>query len=465
MNVIKVRAARVNNLKDIDIDIPLGRLVAVVGKSGSGKSSLVYDVLFAAAQSMKVKAEVSGLPSGVYVLDQRVEADSGSSSGETVQRRLAKSLTDSRTGDLLILDEPSAGMAAADRRVMIRRLQKAVSKGASIIMVEHSPDMMLAADHIIEIGPGAGARGGKVVYTGSLVGWRKSGTVTARYALDGLVKEELAGLRTRVGQAGRQTLAFHGITKYNLKKFDLEFPLNSLVCLTGRTGSGKSTLLSVVYRALFKGKNAWKFREKCYRSIKGKQNVRRSYLVDQSPLSGISTSTPATYLGVWDNIRAVYAGLPISRSRKLTAGYFSFNKSLSRAKSDAVKQVKYKGVSIRQLENKTVNQAVRLFADQPLVVRKFGFLQDVGLGYLRLGQRSGSLSGGEAQRVRLARVLSKKLGDRCIYILDNPARGLHLSDLAVLVRILRGVVEKGNTVLIAENREEIRAGCDHLIRL
>ena len=221
-------------------------------------------------------------------------------------------------------------------------------------------------------------------------------------------------------------LKIRGITKYNLKNFDLEFPLSSLFCVSGPMGAGKSVLLSVVYGALFKGKNAWKLKQG-FKSIEGKTNVRRSYLVDQSLLNSISTSTPATYLGVWKNIKA----------KK----------------------------NVDDVSKMTVDQAINLFSETPLIVRKLGFLQEVGLGYLTLGQKSGTLSGGEAQRVRLAKILSKKLGDRCVYILDVPSRGLHLSNIPVLINVFRKIIDKNNTVLIAENREELIDNCDYVINL
>ena len=237
-----------------------------------------------------------------------------------------------------------------------------------------------------------------------------------------------------------------------------------MVCISGGTGIGKSTLLTVAHGALAKAKDAWKYRTG-FEGVEGKTNVRRSFFVDQSLLSSIETSTPATYLGVWDVIRDVYAQLPESRRKKLTKAHFSFNTTQGKNKHNLTEEIKYKNVSIDNVLEMTIDEAVKVFSDFPLIERKLGFLQEVGLGYLTLGQRSKTLSGGEAQRVRLAKILSKKLGDRCLYILDVPSRGLHLSDLPVLVKVLQKIIDKTNTVLIAENREELINNSDYVIRL
>jgi excinuclease UvrABC ATPase subunit len=230
----------------------------------------------------------------------------------------------------------------------------------------------------------------------------------------------------------RKHLSIEGITKNNFRDYTLTFPLASLVGVSGDMGTGKTTLLAVAYGALCKDRQAWRVRHD-FQKVVGKTNVRRSYFVDQSPLSAVATSTPATYLGVWSAVKKALPKLPdVSASAALAM---------------------------------TVDEAASRFAAVPLVVRKLGFLQEVGLGYLTLGQKSKTLSGGEAQRGRLAKILSKKLGDRCLYVLDTPSRGLHLCDLPALVRVLQKIVDKNNTVLIAENREELLANCDEVISL
>jgi len=427
VNRIEIKNASVNNLKNVDLGIPLGKLVAVVGKSGSGKSSLVYNILYEASQGHKVEAIVSRLPK-TYLIRQRVKPVEGKSLGETNFYLLNEILKEIKSGDLLIVDEPCAGMAKVDRDKVVNLLKKAVEGGVSIIMVEHSKDVIANSDYVIEFGPESGAKGGEVIFQGPLEKFRKSKTVTSEYVFSN--KASLVGYQKNPNDKARvmqnKKLKIRGITKYNLKNFDLEFPLGSLVGICGPMGSGKSALLSVVYGALFKGKDAWKLKEG-FRSIEGKTNIRRSYLVDQSPLNSISTSTPVTYLGVWKNIKA---------------------------KKD-----------IGDVFGMTVDQAINLFSDSPLIVRKLGFLQEVGLGYLTLGQKSGTLSGGEAQRLRLAKILSKKLGDRCVYVLDVPSRGLHLSNIPILINVFQKIIDKNNTILIAENREELINNCDYVINL
>jgi excinuclease ABC subunit A len=430
MASIIVAHARENNLKNVSVRIPKGKFVCVVGKSGSGKSTFVHDVLYRASQGIAVNAEIRNLPR-TFMLEQRVKPDGHRSLGETNFSRLEGVLKEVRNGDLLIVDEPCAGMAKEDRALVIKRLKAATKRGVTVIAVEHAKDVIASVDVIIEFGPESGAGGGFVVFEGPVSAFRKSGTPTASYVFSrGIINpDEHPKAGTRTSKA--KTLAIRGITRHNVKNFDFAFPLGRLVCVRGRMGTGKSTLLGVVYGALFKGRNAWKIRGG-FSSIEGKANVRRSYFVDQSLLGGASNSSPATYLGIWSAIKR--AGRFVEKEKK-------------------------------SMEAMTVDEAAKHFADVPLIARRLGFLQEVGLGYLELGQKSNTLSGGEAQRVRMAKILSKKLGDRCVYIFDIPSRGLHLSDLPVLIRVFRKIIAKNNTVLIAENREEIIEACDAVFEM
>jgi excinuclease ABC subunit A len=465
MRKIQIKNATTNNLKNVSVDIPMGMLVAVVGKSGSGKSSLVYDVLYNFSQGKKVEAEVSELPI-TYAIGQKVKAEAGMSLGETNRKRLDTIMKKVKKGDLLIVDEPCAGFSKEDRKEILNQLKKAVKEGISVIVVEHNKDIIVNADYVIEFGPEAGSKGGQIVFQGTIEKYKKAKTPTSSYAFSSKA-EEIDYKRNPSQKAKsmqKHSLLIKGITKHNFKNYTLQFPLGSLVCISGRTGTGKSTLLSVAYGALIKAKDAWKYRTG-FKSVEGKTNVRRSFFVDQSLLSSISTSTPATYLGIWDVIRDVYATLPESKRKRLTKAHFSFNTVEGKEKSAIIEEIKYKKVSINNILKMTIDEAVNFFKEFPLVQRKLGFLQEVGLGYLTLGQKSNTLSGGEAQRVRLAKILSKKLGDRCLYILDIPSRGLHLSDLPTLVKVMQKIIDKTNTVLIAENREELINNSDYVIKL
>jgi len=465
MKDIIIRNASAHNLKNVSVRIPLGKFVAVVGKSGSGKSSFVYDVIYRASQGSVAGARVSGVPR-TYALSQKVKAERKMSVGETNLARLDALLQKAKKGELLIVDEPCAGMAEEDRTRVLGDLRRAVENGVSMIVVEHAKDIIAGADHVIEFGPEAGAGGGEIVFQGSIEEFKKAATPTSRYVFSeqaGVVDHERKPTR-KTELMRRKMLIIKGITEHCFKKAELAIPLGGVVCITGRIGAGKSTMLSIAYGALFKGKNAWE-RRQGFASVSGKTYVRRSYLVDQKPLSSVRTSTPATYLGIWGAIRKVYAALPESKKARLRPAHFSSNTEEGRKSSAKAKEARYKGVSVYDVLAMTVDEAASVFSDIPLVARKLRFLQEAGLGYLSLGQGSGTLSGGEAQRVRLAKILSKKLGDRCIYILDTPSRGLHLSDLPVLMKILQKIVDKNNTVLIAENREEIVQNCDHVIRL
>lgn len=462
---IRIKNATTNNLKNINVDIPLNKLVVIVGKSGSGKSSLVYDVLYKASQGHAVEAQISKIPK-TFAIAQKVKPAGKLSLGETNLKRLEEILSEIKKGELLIVDEPCAGMAKKDRENILNILRSTVKKGISVIVVEHNKDIIANADYVIEFGPGAGAKGGGVIFQGSIHKFKKAKTLTAIYAFSN--KAELVDYKRKPSDRAKamqkNKLVIDGITKHNIKKYRVTFPLGSLVCISGGMGTGKSTLLRVAYGAVFKGKNAWKLREG-FTVKEGKTHVRRSYFVDQTTLSSITTSTPATYIGIWDSIRDIFSDLPESKKLKLNKTYFSFNTKLGKEKITKIEKVRFKNKSIFDVLEMTIDEAVELFKDHLLVVRKLRFLQEVGLGYLTLNQKSGTLSGGEAQRVRLAKILSKKLGDRCIYILDVPSRGLHLSDLPTLVKVFQKIIDKNNTVLIAENREELINNCDFVIKL
>jgi len=462
MEYITLNNITENNLKDVSVKIPLNKLVVVVGLSGSGKSSLIYEVLYNSANE-KNKYNIKNLPK-TFAISQKVDIPKNSklSLGEFNMSRLKEQIKKLEKGQLLIVDEPCAGFNKQQREEILAMLRKSVSEGKSIIAIEHVKELIAGADYIIEMGPGAGKYGGKIIFQGNLNEFKKAKTLTSSYVFNS-IKESTKNERFQK----RKSLRLSNINRNNLKDFEIDFPLNSLIAISGPSGSGKSTILDIVYRALFKGQNAWKIRISDVK-VDGKGEVRRSYLVTQSPLGSHHSSTPATYLGIWDEIRNIYSDLPEAKKLKLTKSDFVITSKILLGKdnfSNKILQVKYKNYSIQDLLTLTIDEVEKIFSDSNLIKRKLNLLQEIGLGYLVLNQPSNSLSGGEAQRVKLVKVLSKKLGDRSIYIFDTPSRGLHLSDIPVLVKVFRKIIDKNNTIVIADNREELLENCDKVIEL
>lgn len=462
MKYISVKNITKNNLQGFSVKIPLQKLVVIVGPSGSGKSTLVHEVLY--RNSLQGEWNIANLPKVVDILEQKVilPKDSTLSLGEFNFQKLKKKLAEIHIEDLLIVDEPCAGFCEKERKLILKMLKDKVKQGYSIIAVEHNREVIANADYVIELGPGAGQYGGKLMFEGNLSEFKKSGTITARYVFD--IKKDSAKQKASVKN---KEVTISKISTRNFNNYSLTFPLINIVCLTGCSGSGKSTLLDVVYRALFKGKNAWKIRLKTV-NIAGKTNVRRSFIVPQSPIGDHPSSILATYTKVWDNVRDIFASEKLAKRLKLTKSDFIISKSILQSQDNFAKDVLkvcYQGKNIKEVFNLTIDEALEVFKINTLIVRKLKFLQEVGLGYLVLGQKSDSLSGGEAQRVRVANILSKKLGDRSVYIFDTPTRGLHLKDIPVLINVFRKIIDKNNTILIADNREEIFNYCDCRINL
>jgi excinuclease ABC subunit A len=463
MKSITIKNANLHNLKNVSTEIPLNKLVAVVGPSGSGKTSLIYDLLYKSSPEKKSKHITSKLPK-TYAIEQKttIPKNFKMSLGEYNLQRLDKIITKIKKGELLIVDEPCAGLTSEESIIILNKLKELIKRGRSVIAIEHSKEIIKGADYIIEFGPKSGKYGGEITFQGNLIQFKKSKSITADYVFSN--KAEVINYKRnptkKTKEMQKQSMILQKINKNNLQDYTLNFPLGSLVCIHGKSGTGKSTILNVVYSSLFKGLNAWRIRETSgvRGEIIGKQNIRRSYMVTQAPISNHATSRPATYLGIWDNIRDIYANIPESKKLKLKKSNFIVTKNILENKEKfplKVLSVKYKSVNIEKLLTLTIDEAIEIFTNSKLVKRKLKFLQEVGLGYLTLGQKSDSLSGGEAQRIRLAKVLSKKLGDRCIYILDTPTKGLHLSDLPTLIKVLQKIIDKNNTVLIADNKTEI----------
>ena len=412
------------------------------------------------------------------------------SGGESQRIRLATQIGSQLVNVLYILDEPSIGLHQRDNVRLIQSLRNLRDTGNTVVVVEHDRDMMMAADYIIDMGPGAGRLGGEVVYEGTPQQMLKEHTLTARYLNDDL-RIEIPQER-RKGN-GRQ-LVLHGARGNNLKGVTATFPLGTLTCVTGVSGSGKSTLINDTLLPILSQHFYRSLREPlAYDSLDGIEHIDKVVDVDQSPLGRTPRSNPATYTGIFSDIRALYVGLPEAKIRGYKPGRFSFNVRGGRCetcKGNGYKtiemnflpdvyvpcehchgkrynretlEVRFKGKSIADVLDMTVNRAVEFFENVPHIQHKIKVLQDVGLGYIKLGQSSTTLSGGESQRVKLATELAKRDTGRTIYILDEPTTGLHFEDIRVLLGVLQRLVDRGNTVIVIEHNLDIIKAADYLI--
>ncbi len=413
------------------------------------------------------------------------------SGGEAQRIRLATQIGSQLTGVLYILDEPSIGLHQRDNQRLIESLKELRDIGNSVIVVEHDKDTMLSADYLVDIGPGAGRHGGEVVFAGTPAEVKNSHSVTCDY-LNGLRQIEVP--KTRRKPLEGYVLTIKGASGHNLKNIDLELPLGVMVCVTGVSGSGKSTLINETLSPILSQKFYRSVKEPLpYDSIEGLEKLDKIIQIDQAPIGRTPRSNPATYTKVFDDIRKLYGELPESKIRNYKAGRFSFNVKGGRCeacKGAGVRviemnflpdvsvmceecqgkrynretlEVRYKGKSINDVLNMTINEAVEFFENIPNIVQKIKTLKDVGLGYLTLGQASTTISGGEAQRVKLATELAKRDTGKTLYVLDEPTTGLHFEDIKVLMNVLNKLVEKGNTVLIIEHNMDVIKMADWII--
>lgn len=414
------------------------------------------------------------------------------SGGEAQRIRLATQIGTQLVGVLYILDEPSIGLHQRDNAKLITALQDLRDLGNTVMVVEHDKDMMLASDFILDIGPGAGRHGGKVVAAGTPDEFLKQNSKTAKY-LTGELEIEIPKVRRK--GTGKK-LQLKGATGNNLKNVSVDFPLGTMICVTGVSGSGKSTL---IHDTLYPILNQKFYRSKrdpmTYESIKGLEHLDKVIEVDQSPIGRTPRSNPATYTGVFTDIRTLFSNLPEAKIRGYKPGRFSFNVKSGRCEecegagmkliemdflpdvhvpcetckgkryNRETLEVRFKGKSISDVLDMTVEQAVDFFVNMPKILRKIQTLSEVGLGYITLGQHATTLSGGEAQRVKLATELSKKDTGNTFYILDEPTTGLHFQDIGYLLAVLEKLVEKGNTVLVIEHNMDIIKVADYLIDL
>ena len=414
------------------------------------------------------------------------------SGGESQRIRLATQIGSQLVNVLYILDEPSIGLHQRDNQRLINSLKHLRDEGNTILVVEHDRDMMLEADYVVDIGPKAGRRGGNVVFSGTPQQLLKADTITARY-LNG--KEQIAvPAERRLGNGKAITL--HGCRGNNLKNVDVTIPLGVLVCVTGVSGSGKSSLINATLQPILSQKFYRSLTEPLpYDSIEGLENIDKVVTVDQSPLGRTPRSNAVTYTNIFTDIRNLFVNLPEAKIRGYKPGRFSFNTSGGRCevcKGNGYKtvemnflpdvlvpceacggkrynretlEVRFKGKSIADVLDMTINQAVEFFEAVPNILHKIKVLQDVGLGYIKLGQPSSTLSGGESQRVKLAAELSKKDTGKTLYILDEPTTGLHFEDIKILLGVLNRLVAKGNTVIVIEHNMDVIKCADYIIDL
>lgn len=417
-------------------------------------------------------------------------ASASLSGGESQRIRLATQIGSQLVNVLYILDEPSIGLHQRDNVRLINSLKELRDTGNSVVVVEHDKDMMLNADYVIDMGPKAGRLGGEVVYEGTPQEMLKVDTLTSAY-LNG--KTEIAIPAERRKGNGK-FITIKGAGGNNLKNVDVTFPLGTLICVTGVSGSGKSTLINRTLQPILSQHFYRSLEDPLpYKSIEGIDNVDKIVNVDQSPIGRSPRSNPATYTGVFSDIRNLFVDLPESKVRGYKPGRFSFNVSGGRCetcKGNGYKtiemnflpdvlvpcedchgkrynretlEVRFRGKSIADVLDMTINMAVEFFENIPTILSKIKVLQDVGLGYIKLGQPSTTLSGGESQRVKLATELAKKDTGNTLYVLDEPTTGLHFEDIRVLLGVLNKLVEKGNTIIVIEHNLDVIKCADYLI--
>ena len=412
------------------------------------------------------------------------------SGGESQRIRLATQIGSQLVNVLYILDEPSIGLHQRDNLRLINSLKKLRDTGNSVIVVEHDKDMMLSSDYIIDMGPKAGRMGGEIVYEGTPQEMLQKETLTSQY-LTGKMKIEVPQERRK---GNGNSLWIRGAKGNNLKNVDVEFPLGKLICVTGVSGSGKSTLINDTLQPILSQHFYRSLQDPLpYDSVEGLEFIDKVVNVDQSPLGRTPRSNPATYTGVFSDIRNLFVGLPEAKIRGYKPGRFSFNVSGGRCETCGgngyktiemnflpdvlvpcevchgkrynreTLEVRFKGKSIADVLDMTINRAVEFFENVPSILNKIKVLQEVGLGYIKLGQPSTTLSGGESQRVKLATELAKRDTGKTIYILDEPTTGLHFEDIRVLMNVLNRLVDKGNTVIVIEHNLDVIKLADHII--
>lgn len=488
----KIDGMNIGEMSDMDLTELQERLSGLEERIEQGMRPIAHEILQEILTRLQFLIDVGV---GYLSMNRRTASLSG---GESQRIRLATQIGAKLVNVLYILDEPSIGLHQRDNQKLIRALKELRDLGNSVIVVEHDRDMMMAADYLVDIGPGAGVHGGKVMFAGTHKEILNNATHpdegNGSITLDYLSRRRDIVIPKKRSIKNRNHLILSGARGNNLKDVTLDLPLGLLVCVTGVSGSGKSTLINETLHAILNQHffNAQR-RPLPYGEIKGIENIDKVIEINQSPIGRTPRSNPATYVGVFDDIRQIFAQLPSARIRGYKSGRFSFNVAGGRCEhckgagvhtiemnflpdvyvncevcngkryNRETLEIRYKGKSIADVLEMTIDESVEFFENYPKLYRKLKALQDVGLGYVRLGQPSTTLSGGEAQRVKLATELAKPDTGKTLYILDEPTTGLHFDDIRVLLDVLQKLVDKGNTVLIIEHNMDVIKVADWVI--
>jgi excinuclease ABC subunit A len=482
----KVAEKNIAELSEMNLDKMMVWFTGIEKRLSNKQNAIAKDVLKEIRERLQFLLDV-GLT--YLTLNRPSRTLSG---GESQRIRLATQIGSQLQGITYILDEPSIGLHQRDNQRLIGALKNLRNIGNSVLVVEHDKDIMLAADHLVDIGPKAGFHGGRIVAQGTPESLLKLDTLTSSY-LNG--HREIAVPKERRKGNGK-TLELKGCTGNNLQQVETKFPLGKFIVVTGVSGSGKSTLINeTLYPILSKHAYNSRMTPLPYKTVKGLDNIDKVIEIDQSPIGRTPRSNPATYCGFFTDIRTLYAAVPEAKIRGYNAGRFSFNvksgrcdvcegggmrviemnflpdvyvpceKCQGKRYNRETLEIRYKGKSISDVLDMTVDDAVEFFQNVPYLYRKIKVLQEVGLGYITLGQSAVTLSGGEAQRVKLGTELSKKDTGKTFYILDEPTTGLHFEDIQHLLDVLNKLVDRGNTVLVIEHNMDVIKVGDHIIDL
>ena len=483
----KIGTYSISDLAEMDIDVLLQLLTNLGDQLSDRQKAIAEPILKEICTRLRFMLSV-----GLNYLSLNRPCDT-LSGGESQRIRLATQIGSRLVNVLYILDEPSIGLHQRDNRRLIDSLKQLRDMGNSVIVVEHDEQIMREADYIVDIGPKAGRLGGEVMFEGTPEELLKTETLTAQY-LNGTRTPSLPRAHRDPIQLSEQFLTLRGCRGNNLKNVTVAFPLGKMIAVTGVSGSGKSSLINGTLYPILSQKFYRSLTPPLpYDSIEGVEYIDKVIAVDQSPIGRSPRSNPATYTNVFSDIRDLFAQMPEAKIRGWKSGRFSFNSKGGRCEECAgygyktiqmhflpdvlvpcetcggqrynreTLEVKFKGKTIADVLDMTVNQAVEFFDAQPYILRKIKTIQEVGLGYIKLGQSSTTLSGGESQRIKLAAELSRPSTGRTLYILDEPTTGLHFEDIQVLMGVLRKLVDKGNTVVIIEHNLDVIRSCDYLI--